>query len=149
MASLCDAIALLDLCHSFADNVTLSNLPWCRPNVTDGPDGETFRHPGVLSIRNGRYGIEVTNPCVFSDTGLAETTPNDTYVTEAKNFTVISGINGAGKSMYLKQIAIIVVLAHCGSYVPAEKALIPVRLCRMKNWFGQILLIFVCFPNIL
>jgi DNA mismatch repair ATPase MutS len=35
--------------------------------------------------------------------------------------------NGSGKSTYLKQIALIVILAHCGSYVPAEEALIPIR----------------------
>jgi hypothetical protein len=41
---------------------------------------------------------------------------------------VISGINGSGKSTYLKQIAIIVLLVHCGSYVPTEEAPIPVSL---------------------
>jgi DNA mismatch repair ATPase MutS len=35
--------------------------------------------------------------------------------------------NGSGKSTYLKQIALIVILAHCGSYVPAEEALLPIR----------------------
>jgi len=50
--------------------------------------------------------------------------------------TIISGINGSGKSTYLKQIAMIVILAQCGSYVPAEQACIPVRdqlFCRIGN----------------
>ncbi|KAL7542609.1 hypothetical protein ACHAWF_007211, partial [Thalassiosira exigua] len=37
------------------------------------------------------------------------------------------GINGSGKSTYLKQIALIVILAHCGCYVPADEAFLPVR----------------------
>ena len=40
---------------------------------------------------------------------------------------MITGINGSGKSTYLKQIAIIAILAHCGSYIPAEHAVIPIR----------------------
>lgn len=38
-----------------------------------------------------------------------------------------SSSNGSGKSTYLKQIALIVILAHCGSFVPAEEALLPIR----------------------
>ena len=53
--------------------------------------------------------------------------PNDTYASALQNFTVITGINGSGKSTYLKQIALIVILAHCGSYVPADEALLPIR----------------------
>jgi DNA mismatch repair protein MSH4 len=53
--------------------------------------------------------------------------PNDTYSSALQNFTVITGINGSGKSTYLKQIALIVILAHCGSYVPADEALLPIR----------------------
>ena len=44
-ASLSDAIALLDMCHCFADNVASSRMPWCRP----------------IAIRNGRYAIDVTS----------------------------------------------------------------------------------------
>jgi len=43
------------------------------------------------------------------------------------NFTLVSGVNGGGKSTYLKQIGLIVVLAQIGSYVPAEEAFIPLR----------------------
>lgn len=116
LASLCDAIALLDLCHCFADNVASSRAPWCRPVVSDDS--------GELSIRNGRYGIDT------SKAGLsiqAESfIPNDSYASRSRYFTVITGVNGSGKSTYLKQLAILVVLAHCGSYVPADGASIPV-----------------------
>ena len=120
LAALCDAIALIDLCHCFADNVVSSRLPWCRPVVTDytGEGGS-----GAISIKNGRYGIDV------SKAGLQKGRPfipNDTYASSVQNFTVITGINGSGKSTYLKQLAIIVILAQCGSFVPAEEASIPV-----------------------
>ena len=141
LASLSDAIALIDMCHSFADNVASSRLPWCRPVVTDSSkreSNETKKNEGTkencavgsgsVAIRNGRYAIDV------SETGLNSTEsshgnfiPNDTYASTFQNFTVITGINGAGKSTYLKQLAITVILAHCGSYVPAEEAFIPIR----------------------
>ena len=134
LASLSDAVALLDLCHSFADNVTLSKLPWCRP-VVSGEPGESLQSQnsdiddsGKIAIHNGRYGIDLTDAGITSADGPGEVIPNDTFATNAKNFTVISGINGSGKSTYLKQVAIIVLLAHCGSYVPAEQASIPVSL---------------------
>lgn len=125
LASLSDAIALLDMCHSFADNVSSSPLPWSRPTVNTGGGG-------TLTIQKGRYGIDVAS----SGLGTRSTTtgsivnamiPNDTYAPGHRNFTVLTGVNGSGKSTYLKQIAIIVVLAHCGSYVPAESAIVPIR----------------------
>ena len=158
LARLSDAIALLDLCHSFADKVTLSKLPWTRPSLTDGgtaasvyTENEESAGTGgnannnnnsaaaasaalpeetyAIAICNGRYGIEIGD--VPSESGPGEWISNDTYASLSKNLTIISGINGSGKSTYLKQIAIIVLLAHCGSYVPAEEALIPVSEPRM------------------
>ena len=128
LASLSDAVALLDLCHSFADKVTLSQEPWSRPVLHCEPfASESDSSEGGIIIQGGRYGIDVTDSLI-SDDGPMQMVPNDTYATGTKHFTVISGINGSGKSTYLKQIAIIVLLAHCGSYVPAENASIPVSL---------------------
>lgn len=148
MAALCDAVALLDMCHSFADNVSTSRLPWCRPVVSErtgngdalASNGEDLLNSGgALMIRNGRYGIDVTKG-LASGVGLDDFIPNDTFASDEKNFTLVTGINGSGKSTYLKQIAIIVILAHCGSYVPAEHASIPIRdqLCtRIGNGDDQ------------
>eukprot|EP00980_Cylindrotheca_fusiformis_P009927 scaffold2195_cov132-Cylindrotheca_fusiformis.AAC.11 len=122
LASLSDAVALLDLCHSFADKVTLSQLPWSRPVLHDNSSSTD----NGITIRNGRFGIDVSDASVSED-GSTAIVPNDTYAAGLKNFSVVSGINGSGKSTYLKQIAIIVLLSHCGSYVPAEYASIPIR----------------------
>jgi DNA mismatch repair protein MSH4 len=129
LAALSDAVALLDLCHSFADKVALSKLPWSRPILRgDEGEGEKTLVDGEILIRNGRYGIDVSDSCFTTAGGPQDFIPNDTYASANKFFTVISGINGSGKSTYLKQIAIIVLLAHCGSYVPAEQASIPVSI---------------------
>jgi DNA mismatch repair protein MSH4 len=136
IAALCDAVALLDMCHSFADNVTLSRLPWCRPVVSErmrsgdvpSPNSDTLMDSGgAMMIRNGRYCIDVTKSGLASSSGIDNFIPNDTFAADGKNFTLVTGINGSGKSTYLKQVAIIVILAHCGSYVPAEQASIPIR----------------------
>ena len=135
LAALCDAIALLDMCHGFADTISISSQSWCRPIVVD-PEAPTEEQQDGISvelsksmiIRKGRFGIEVPP----SGTGSTEEfIANDTYAATETRFTLITGINGSGKSTYLKQLAIIVVLAHCGCYVPAEQASIPLcdRLC--------------------
>jgi DNA mismatch repair protein MSH4 len=137
LASLSDAVALLDLCHSFADNVTLSKLPWCRPVITDGPDSLGESNRNTIVIRQGRYGIDVVDAWQTSD-GPGAFVPNDTYASEQKSFTLLSGANGSGKSTYLKQIGIIVVLAHCGSYVPAQQASIPVSVLSWNGLFSKL-----------
>lgn len=124
LASLCDAIALLDMLHSFADVVASSSLPWCRPIMKNkiNINQSSSSYAGGLAIRNGRYCINTMSG------GFAnkEFVPNDIFAGPFQNFTVITGVNGSGKSIYLKQIANIVILAHCGSYVPAEEAIIPI-----------------------
>jgi DNA mismatch repair protein MSH4 len=127
LALVSDAIALLDLCHGFADKVTLSKDSWVPPvmleqNSKSLPDDEV---QPVICIRDGR--------CVVDDSvmgasghGMNQMVVNDVYCSPSQTFTVISGVNGSGKSTYLKQVATIVLLAHCGSYIPAKEAIIPV-----------------------
>ncbi|KAL3908467.1 MAG: hypothetical protein SGILL_008469, partial [Bacillariaceae sp.] len=123
LARVSDAIALLDLCHCFADKATIDKGEWVRPKLVDH---EVEQEPGkdaeVISIREGRCPIDVSavNP------GMTEMVVNDVHCTASQTFNVVSGVNGSGKSTYLKQVAIIVLLAHCGSYVPAHEAIIPV-----------------------
>jgi len=87
IASLSDTIALLDLCHAFADNVASSRLPWTRPVVTVGND---------LTIRNGRYGIEAPSG-LGTQNESEQYVPNHTYAPGHRNFVVLTGANGSGK----------------------------------------------------
>ena len=130
------SIPFCHLGHCFADNVASSRLSWCRPVLSDRDrdptqDDTAFNGggggAGAIAIRNGRYAIDVSSNGVSSSLDGGDFVPNDTYSSALQNFTVITGINGSGKSTYLKQIALIVILAHCGSYVPADEALLPIR----------------------
>lgn len=106
LASLSDAIALLDMCHCFADNVVSSRLPWSRPIVTD--NGMEGGGSGALSIRNGRYAIDVSSTGLVSSPfsnnnnegkrgrgrggeNQSHYIPNDAYATSVQNFTIITG----------------------------------------------------------
>lgn len=105
LASLSDAIALIDMCHCFADNVASSRQPWCRPTVTDCcldsiNNANGIIGSGAIAIRNGRFVIDVSKTgLMVSDSGQTnhEYIPNDTYASAFQNFTVITGINGSGK----------------------------------------------------
>ena len=105
LASLSDAIALIDMCHCFADNVASCRQPWCRPTVTDYCLGGTSNNNGIvgsgaIAIRNGRYAIDVSKTgLMVSEDGKTnhDYIPNDTYASAFQNFTVITGINGSGK----------------------------------------------------
>ena len=83
---------------------------YVRPVISDGPD---------MEIINGRH------PVVEAYTGRAEYTANP-FSSSPSRFALITGPNMAGKSTYLRQVAIIALMAHMGSYVPADSAIIPV-----------------------
>ena len=93
LASLSDAIALLDMCHCFADNVASSRMPWCRPQISDwdrqcDEENESCGGGGAIAIRNGRYAIDVGS----GGSSSSEFVPNDTYSSVLQNFTVITGM---------------------------------------------------------
>ncbi|MEO8581351.1 MAG: DNA mismatch repair protein MutS [Patescibacteria group bacterium] len=78
----------------------------------------TMTSDRVMSIRNGRH------PVVEHFLGNAFV-PNSTDLTEQQRFLLLTGPNMAGKSTYIRQVALIVLLAHMGSFVPADHAIIP------------------------
>ena len=74
-----------------------------------------------LDIKNGRH------PVIESIVGEENFVPNDTYLNTGENIiNIITGPNMAGKSTYMRQTAIIPLMAHIGSFVPAEYANIPI-----------------------
>lgn len=78
----------------------------------------TMTSDKVLSIVNGRH------PVVEEFLGNTFV-PNSTDLTEQHRFLLLTGPNMAGKSTYIRQVALIVLLAHMGSFVPADHAIIP------------------------
>lgn len=78
-----------------------------RPAISD---------ENVLVIKSGRHLLQELTVETF--------VPNDSFSSQDKNISIITGPNGSGKSIYLKQIGIITYLAHIGSFVPCERAVI-------------------------
>jgi DNA mismatch repair protein MutS len=118
------ALAQLDVLASFAETARLHN--YCRPQVAD---------EGVLQIRDGRHPVLEQNLAderfVPNDTGLSSfgranlPVGPDTQQRVPATFpqiVLITGPNMAGKSTYIRQVALITLLAHTGSFVPAMEA---------------------------
>ncbi|KAI3755927.1 hypothetical protein L1987_55737 [Smallanthus sonchifolius] len=74
----------------------------------------TLTAEAVLDIRNGRHVLQEMTVDTFI--------PNDTKIIDQGNVHIITGPNYSGKSIYIKQVALIVFLAHIGSFVPADAA---------------------------
>ncbi len=71
---------------------------------------------GRYHIENGRH------PVVEESIGREKFVPNDTNLTQDERVMIITGPNMAGKSTYMRQVALIVLMAHMGSFVPASAA---------------------------
>lgn len=99
------AIAALDV-HSALAEVAVDNR-YVRPRLSDGL---------VLDIRGGRH------PVVELTQRAEPFTPNDTYLDPDNALIILTGPNMAGKSTFLRQVALITLLAQIGSFVPADSA---------------------------
>ena len=100
------AVAALDVFASLALVAQRNN--YVRPKINEN---------GVLDIKNGRH--PVVEQMIENDMFIA----NDTYLDNQKRrISIITGPNMAGKSTYMRQTALIVLMAQIGSFVPAEKA---------------------------
>ncbi|WP_330631470.1 DNA mismatch repair protein MutS [Halocatena halophila] len=98
------ALAEIDLLAGLAQHAVRND--WVKPTITE---------PGPIDIEAGRH------PVVENET---EFVPNDLSMTEDWRFLVVTGPNMSGKSTYMRQTALIVLLAQIGSYVPARSATI-------------------------
>lgn len=98
------AIAQIDLLCNFAHQARLRN--WSRPEFS----------PEIgIKITAGRHPVvEALNKTAF--------TPNDTHLDYAHRMAIITGPNMGGKSTFMRQTALISLLAYCGCYVPAQSA---------------------------
>lgn len=104
------ALALLDCLVAFA--TVAKERRYCRPKMVESGGRLTItegRHPVVEAISKERF------------------VPNDTLLDNEENRSaIITGPNMAGKSTYMRQVALIVLMAHIGCFVPAKEATIPV-----------------------
>jgi DNA mismatch repair protein MutS len=100
------ALAMLDVLLSFAE--VAESQHFTRPRVNNG---------FALIIREGRH------PVVEATLGRGGFVPNDSILDPASNqILLLTGPNMAGKSTYMRQVALIVILAQMGSFVPATEA---------------------------
>jgi DNA mismatch repair protein MutS len=97
-------LAVLDAICSLAETARLHG--YCRPEINDSD---------VLEISDGRH------PVLDQQTEGSRFVPNDTNLgTDGKKFAIITGPNMAGKSTYIRQVALLTLLAQTGSFVPAK-----------------------------
>jgi len=101
-----DALAQLDVAASLAE--VAANNDYVRPTLSGGNE---------IRIVNGRH------PVVERALNMDRFVPNDCHFTEtAERIQIITGPNMSGKSTYLRQVALITLMAQIGSFVPASEA---------------------------
>ena len=101
-----DIVATLDVLNSFA--IVAEDMNYCMPIVDNS---------GIIDIKGGRH------PVIEKILPSGEFVDNDTYLDKEDNrFSIITGPNMAAKSTYMRQVALITLMAQCGSFVPATFA---------------------------
>ncbi len=105
-----DALGKLDFILSLSRAALVNN--YAKPKIS-----EEIKDINIVS---GRHPVVER---ILTKTGYVA---NDTHLSENDRTQIISGPNMAGKSTYMRQVALIVLMAHVGSYVPAESAEIPI-----------------------
>ena len=100
------AVSELDVLTSFAQ--IAEDLNYCMPQVDNS---------GIIDIKSGRH------PVIEKMLGAGAFIDNDTYLDKEENrLSIITGPNMAGKSTYMRQVALITLMAQVGSFVPAAEA---------------------------
>ena len=112
-----EAIAAVDVLQSFAQAAYDYN--YVKPKIKDD---------GIIEIKNGRHPV-------VERTVNQEFVPNDAYLDQEKNcLLVITGPNMAGKSTFMRQVGLIILMAHMGSFVPATSA----EICLVDRVFTRV-----------
>ena len=109
LIKLAEKLAYIDVIISFS-TIAVEN-DYVKPEINENFD---------LKIINGRH------PVVEKLIGKSDFVSNNTLITENERFIVLTGPNMSGKSTYMKQIALISIMAQIGSYVPATEAKLPI-----------------------
>lgn len=110
MQATAKSLAMLDVILSFS--LTAIKHNYCKPEITDN---------GIIKIEDGRH------PVVEAISKNEDFIPNDTFLDSAENrIMIITGPNMAGKSTFMRQVALIVLLSHIGSFVPAKSATVTI-----------------------
>ena len=113
-----EGLAELDVIAAFAEAAHAEG--YCMPTMNAG---------GVIDIKDGRH------PVVERSLGRGRFVPNDAYLDlDARRMAVITGPNMAGKSTYMRQVALIALMAQAGSFVPASSA----DLCPVDRIFTRV-----------
>ncbi len=115
--SAADDVAYIDVLLSFATVAQKYNF--CKPTINTN---------GIIEIEEGRHPVveQVLRDSVF--------VPNNTFLSKDSDFAIITGPNMAGKSTYMRQVAIISIMMQMGSFVPAKKA----NLCIVDKVFTRV-----------
>ena len=101
-----NVISILDVLCSFAN--VAEDQGYVRPEVDNS---------GIIDIKDGRH------PVIEKILPSGSFVQNDTYLDKEENrLSIITGPNMAGKSTYMRQVALITLMAQCGSFVPASSA---------------------------
>ena len=103
------AVAQLDLLAGFADTALKRN--WSKPE---------FAPEIGLTVTGGRHPVVEGEMANSAETFIA----NDCLLAENRRLLLITGPNMGGKSTYMRQVALIALLAHIGSYVPADRCVL-------------------------
>ena len=112
------AVALVDVFASLA--FVAERNHYVRPVMNE---------KGIIEIKGGRH--PVVERMIENDMFI----PNDTFLDNGQNrISVITGPNMAGKSTYMRQTALIVLMAQVGSFVPADKAKIGIVDRILRGW---------------
>ncbi|MDO5557001.1 MAG: DNA mismatch repair protein MutS [Clostridia bacterium] len=101
-----NVISILDTLNSFA--IVAEDMNYNMPEVDNS---------GIIDIKGGRH------PVIEKILGVGNFIENDTFMDKEKDrLSIITGPNMAGKSTYMRQVALITLMAQCGSFVPAFSA---------------------------
>lgn len=123
-----EAVSVLDLLCSFATLVTSSTAGYVKPVFTTDHTEETGVIGGNQILNSGKLALKQSrHPVLDRIMKYKPFIPNDIYAAQdTSRMNIITGVNMSGKSVYLRQIALLAIMAQTGCFIPAEFARMPI-----------------------